>query len=95
MMLPAASAYKKEAKKTKEMADDLQASMQRSMIYAFPLMTLYIGMKFPSGLALYWLVFSLLQFLQQYLNSKPDFFRPLISKFSLLKSVSSKNESDK
>lgn len=95
MMMPAAKAYEKKAKKTKGTTDDLQASMQKSMIYTFPLMTLYIGMKFPSGLALYWLVFSLLQFLQQYLNSRPNFFRSLISRFGLLKSVSSQNENSK
>lgn len=53
------------AKKTKSKEDDIQVSMQKSMTYTFPLMTLIIGLKFPSGLALYWLMFSLFQLIQQ------------------------------
>lgn len=53
------------AKKTKGAEDDFQVAMQRSMIYTFPLFTLIIGRKFASGLALYWLVFSLTQVYQQ------------------------------
>lgn len=49
------------AKKTKSETDDIQASMQKSMTFTFPLITLLVGLKFPSGLALYWLVFSLVQ----------------------------------
>ena len=33
--------------------------MSSTMMYTIPLMTLYFGYKFPSGLALYWLVFSI------------------------------------
>jgi YidC/Oxa1 family membrane protein insertase len=53
------------AKKTKSDTDDMQASMQKSMMYTFPLITLIVGLNFPSGLALYWLVFSLIQVYQQ------------------------------
>lgn len=49
------------AKTTKTETDDMQASMQKSMMYMFPIMTLFIGMNFPSGLALYWLTFSTIQ----------------------------------
>jgi len=85
IMMPATEAYKKKAKKTPEVSDDLQATMQQSMIYTFPLMTLFFGMKFPSGLALYWVVFSLIQFVQQYDGKKID---SLIIGGSLVKSVS-------
>lgn len=54
------------AKKTAGEADDMAVAMQSSMIYTFPLMTLLIGISFPAGLALYWLVFSLYQGWQQY-----------------------------
>jgi YidC/Oxa1 family membrane protein insertase len=47
------------AKTTKGGADDMQLAMSSSMMYTIPLMTLYFGYKFPSGLALYWLVFSI------------------------------------
>jgi len=85
LMMSSTKVYKKEAKETKEVSDDLQASMQQSMLYTFPLMTLFFGMKFPSGLALYWVVFSLIQFYQQYDSSK---IGSLLSRFSLLKSTS-------
>jgi Preprotein translocase subunit YidC len=84
-MMGSTEVYKKKAKETKEVSDDLQASMQQSMLYTFPLMTLFFGMKFPSGLALYWVVFSLIQFYQQYDSSK---ISSLLSRFSLLKSTS-------
>lgn len=53
------------AKKTSEKSDDFQVAMQKSMIYTFPLFTLFIGMRFASGLALYWLMFSAIQAYQQ------------------------------
>lgn len=85
LMMSSTEVYKNKAKKTKEVSDDLQASIQQSMLYTFPLMTLFFGMKFPSGLALYWVVFSLIQFYQQYDSSK---IGSLLSRFSLLKSTS-------
>jgi YidC/Oxa1 family membrane protein insertase len=53
------------AKKTKSETDDMQVAMQKSMTYTLPLMTLFFGLKFPSGLALYWLVFSIVNVWQQ------------------------------
>jgi YidC/Oxa1 family membrane protein insertase len=54
------------AEKTKDQMDDTMVAMQSSMIYTFPLMTLLIGLSLPSGLALYWLVFSVQQAYSQY-----------------------------
>lgn len=62
---PYLSKEQKIAKKTKSQADDMQVAMQSSMIYTLPLMTLIFGLKFPSGLALYWLVFSVVNMFQQ------------------------------
>lgn len=56
---PFVEAEKKIVKATKSEADDMQLAMSSSMMYTVPLMTLYFGYKFPSGLALYWLVFSI------------------------------------
>lgn len=56
---------KKIAKKTKSESDDMQVAMQQSMTYTLPLMTLIFGLNFPSGLALYWLVFSIVNVSQQ------------------------------
>jgi len=69
MMLPAISAEQKLAKKTAGKEDDMQASMQKSTMYMFPLMTIIFGMSFSSGLALYWAVFSAFQVWQQYQTS--------------------------
>lgn len=68
MMAPAVSAARKQAKKTPEKQDDMATMMQQQMIYMFPLMTLLIGFSFPSGLVLYWLVFSVFQMGQQYVS---------------------------
>jgi len=63
---PYLEAEEKIAKKTPGQADDFQAAMQSSAIYTFPLMTLLVGGRFPSGVALYWLFFSLYQTVMQY-----------------------------
>ena len=54
-----------KAKKTPERQDDMAAAMQTQMLYFMPLMTLFIGLSFPSGLVLYWLTFSLFMLVQQ------------------------------
>ena len=66
MMAPVAKKEAKVAKKTEKQSDDIQVAMQKSMIYTFPLFTLFFGMRFASGLVLYWMVFSLFQLIQQY-----------------------------
>lgn len=66
MMSPAVQTAQQQAEKTKEKTDDLMTSMQSQMLYLFPLMTLFIGYTFPSGLILYWFVFSAFQLVQQY-----------------------------
>jgi YidC/Oxa1 family membrane protein insertase len=66
IMQPYEKLEEKIAKKTPEVSDDFQVAMQKSMTYTFPFFTLVIGLRFPSGLALYWLVFSITQAYQQY-----------------------------
>lgn len=41
------------------------ASMNKNMMYMMPLFTVFIGFSLPGGLALYWLVTTLLMILQQ------------------------------
>lgn len=64
-MNPLTKVEEKIAKSTKDTTDDMQVAMQKSMTYTFPLFTLFIGMQFASGLAVYWLVFSITQMYQQ------------------------------
>lgn len=63
---PYLEAEEKAAKKTPGAADDFTTAMQSSAIYTFPLMTLLVGGRFPSGVAIYWVTFSVYQTIQQY-----------------------------
>jgi len=45
--------------------EDLMAIMNKQMLYFMPALTVFIGLSFPGGLALYWLVTTLLTALQQ------------------------------
>ena len=85
MTMPFVEVEKKIAKKTKEKTDDMQVAMQSSAIYTFPLMTILVGVRFSSGLALYWLVFSLYQMVQQYISSGWGGLTPWLRKANLLK----------
>lgn len=85
VMNPYLEAEAKIVKKTKETADDMQVAMQRSMTYTFPFFTLIIGVQFASGLALYWLVFSLTQMYQQVKSQGWGELTPLLKKLNLLK----------
>ncbi|MBU2052320.1 MAG: YidC/Oxa1 family membrane protein insertase [Patescibacteria group bacterium] len=67
LMLPAVNKAKAVAEKTKGQSDDMAAAMQKQMLYLMPLMTLFIGFKFASGLVLYWLTFSAIMLVQQLL----------------------------
>lgn len=45
--------------------ESMTAIMNKQMIYFMPLLTFFMCLKFPSGLALYWLVTTILTALQQ------------------------------
>ncbi len=45
--------------------EDMMAIMNKQMLYMMPILTVVIGLTFPGGLALYWLVNTLLTALQQ------------------------------
>lgn len=67
LMMPKAKPVKKEKKEGEE---DMATMMQSQMLYMMPVMTLIIGLNFPSGLVLYWLAFSVFMLLQQ-IYTKP------------------------
>jgi YidC/Oxa1 family membrane protein insertase len=46
-------------------APDFAQMMNKQMLYLGPLLTLFIGIRFPSGLALYWLISTLFAIGQQ------------------------------
>lgn len=66
MTMPAVKKEEKVAQKTATATDDFMVSMQKSMLWMFPLMTIFTGFAFPAGLALYWFVYSVFQAGQQY-----------------------------
>ena len=59
---------KKESKKDEEGMAEI---MQKQMMFMMPLMTVVIALRFPSGLALYWVVTTLFSLGQQYYLAKP------------------------
>ncbi len=90
MSLPYTEAEEKVAKKTKEVGDDMQVALQQSMIYTFPLMTLFIGLRFSSALALYWMVFSAVQVYQQFRTQGWGGLTPWLKRLGLLQSDTTK-----
>jgi len=49
---------------------DIAQMMSKQMLYLGPFMTLFIGIKFPAGLSLYWLVGTLFMLAQQIMIEK-------------------------
>jgi YidC/Oxa1 family membrane protein insertase len=49
---------------------DMAQIMSKQMLYLGPLMTLFIGIKFPAGLSLYWLAGTLYMLIQQIMIEK-------------------------
>lgn len=83
---PYLKAEEKIAKKTKGEADDFQVAMQSSMVYTFPFLTILFGIRFPAGLALYWVLFSLFQLWQQYTSFGWGGATPWLTRLGLIKS---------
>jgi len=56
----------KDVSKKDSSTPDFATIMQKQMLFIVPIMTLFIGVKFPSGLALYWLTSTLFMIAQQW-----------------------------
>jgi len=63
---------KKEEEEEETGMPDMTEMMNKQMLYFFPLLTIYIGLSFPAGLALYWTVSTLLLIGQQWLLDRKD-----------------------
>ena len=64
---------KKDAPEKKdEGAPDMAEALNKQMLYFFPLMTVYIGVILPAGLALYWVVSTALLIGQQYILDREE-----------------------
>lgn len=86
MMMPIVKKEEKAAKKTEGETDDIMVATQKQMLYLFPILTLFIGLNFASGLVLYWVIFSLSQTVQQYFTSGWGGLTPWLNRFNLVKS---------
>jgi len=56
---------KQEVKKDKQADGDFAQIMSKQMLFLGPILTLFIGIKFPAGLSLYWLVSTVFMIIQQ------------------------------
>ncbi|MFA5926103.1 MAG: YidC/Oxa1 family membrane protein insertase [Parcubacteria group bacterium] len=76
MMVPSAGNVGKKG--------DFTNVMNQQMVYLGPILTLFIGMKFPAGLAIYWIVNTLFAIAQQYIimKNKPAAEKPEVSQNS-------------
>lgn len=81
MMMP--TQVKKIENKEKKEGDFMSefADAQSSMIWMFPLMFLFLGTQWPSGLALYWSVSSLFAIYQQYKIAGLGGLEPYVVKY--------------
>ena len=69
------------AKKKDENADpDFASIMQKQMLFIVPIMTLFIGLKFPSGLSLYWLASTVFMIAQQWFITHKEKRSPSLAK---------------
>jgi len=75
--------------------DDFSSAMQTQMTYLFPLMTLFFGFSFPSGLVLYWFIFSFTSLVQQIFVSGWGGLENFKFQFLNLKIINGKRESKK
>lgn len=61
-------AIQKENKAEEDTAS-MAANMQQQMLFLMPIMTVFIASRFPSGLAVYWVVTTIFSLIQQYFVS--------------------------
>ncbi len=88
MMMLKSNLQKKEVKDKKKDEPDFSTMMQQQMIYMGPIITLIIGIKFPSGLLVYWVTTTIFMIVQQYfiIKKEGDSFGGIIKKTFSFKS---------
>ncbi len=85
-----------KSKKDDQKADDMSemaTAMQSQMMFVMPFLTFIFATRFPSGLALYWVVSTLFSLVQQYFVSGPGGLISATSRFRQLINQSSKSKS--
>lgn len=61
---------------TPQLADGPAAGTQRTMLYLMPLLIVWVTLRLPSGLALYWVTSSVFAVLQQWVAMRGDGMQP-------------------
>lgn len=82
-------ATKTKTKKDDEQAQDMSQmaqTMQSQMVFIMPFITFLIALRFPSGLALYWVASTVFSLVQQYFVSGLGGLKTRLTRFSLYKS---------
>lgn len=69
MLSPAIEHHPEKTLKKTEGTQDMAETMQQQMLFIMPVMTAVIALRFPSGLALYWVATTIFSVVQQYLVS--------------------------
>lgn len=86
MLSPAVEHHHKEkSKKRTEEVADMAETMQQQMLLIMPIMTVLIALRFPSGLALYWVITTLFSLVQQYYISGWGGLEKYLKKFNVIK----------
>jgi YidC/Oxa1 family membrane protein insertase len=89
MMLPEPIKVNKDdkpkEKAQKEDMADAMVSVQGQMVFLSPLLIAYAGTTFPAGLALYWVVTTVLAIVQQYITTGLGGLRGWLKKLNLVK----------
>lgn len=71
----------KDANEKEEDTAEMAQTMQRQMMFIMPVMTGFIALKFPSGLALYWVASTVFSVVQQYFVSGPGGLTLYVERF--------------
>ena len=70
----------KKEKQKEENSMEMAQSLSQQMLLIMPAMTVLISLKFPSGLALYWVITTVFSLVQQYLVSGPGGLKPTLAR---------------
>ena len=69
MLTPAIEHHPETTKQKTEDVQDMAETMQQQMLFIMPVMTAVLALRFPAGLALYWLITTIFSTIQQYFVS--------------------------
>lgn len=75
----------KKEKQKEEDSLEMAQGMQQQMMLIMPVMTVVISLKFPSGLALYWVATTVFSLVQQYIISGPGGLKTIPLRLAALK----------